>query len=185
VTSTLRNRRSVTLIALLIAGMIAPPASATSEGVVAATIPWVLKAPSMTMYGMTYNGVKTVAVLDSSGSYTSEQVLDFTGSKTTITSMVTYSIQDGETVCNDAGPGTTSIAIDPHLMVVSMSAELLGLIPQTYTPSNPPPLPVGLTISAIPVLFTDVTTQLAYLSASEIITPGFNGFAQAGIASPE
>jgi hypothetical protein len=140
----------------------------------------------MLMYDLTYNGVKTVSVWDSStNSYTTEQVLDFTASKLTITSMVTYSIQDGKTVYNNAGTGTTTTLTDPHLMVVKLTADLLGLLPQTYDPSNPPPLPVGLTIPLIPVLFTNVTTQLAYLSTDAITVPGFQGFAESGIASPE
>lgn len=140
----------------------------------------------MLMYDLTYNGVKTVSVWDSStSSYTTEQVLDFTASKLTITSMVTYSIQNGQTVYNNAGSGTTTTLIDPHLMVVKMTADLLGLLPQTYDPSNPPPLPVGLTIPLIPILFTDVTTQLAFLNTDTISVPGFDGFAQNGVASPQ
>ena len=161
-------------------------ANGTSEGVYAGTTPWVMETPSMLMYSLTYNGVKTVSVWDSStSSYTTEQVLDFTASELTIQSMVTYSIQNGQTVYNNAGSGTTTTLIDPHLMVVKMTADLLGLIPQTYDPSNPPPLPVGLTIPLIPILFTDVTTQLAYLNTSSISVPGFDGFAKDGIASPQ
>lgn len=161
-------------------------ANGTSEGVYAGTTPWVMETPSMLMYSLTYNGVKTVSVWDSStSSYTTEQVLDFTASELTIQSMVTYSIQNGQTVYNNAGSGTTTTLIDPHLMVVKMTADLLGLLPQTYDPSNPPPLPVGLTIPLIPILFTDVTTQLAYLNTSSISVPGFDGFAKDGIASPQ
>jgi hypothetical protein len=161
-------------------------ADGTSEGVSAGTTPWVLKTPSLLLYDLTYNGVKTVQVWNSStSSYESEQVLDFTASKLTIDSMVTYSIQDGQTVYNNAGSGTTTTLTDPHLMVVKMTAQLLGLIPQTYTPSNQPPLPVGLTIPLIPILFTNVTTQLAFLNTGTISVPGFNGFAQTGIADPQ
>jgi hypothetical protein len=161
-------------------------ANGTSEGVSAVTTPWVLKTPSLLLYDLTYNGVKTVQVWNSStSSYEAEQVLDFTASKLTIDSMVTYSIQDGQTVYNNAGSGTTTTLINPHLMVVKMTAQLLGLIPQTYTPSNQPPLPVGLTIPLIPILFTDVTTQLAFLNTGTITVPGFNGFAQTGIADPQ
>ena len=160
-------------------------AGGTSEGVYAGTTPWVMKTSSMLMYDLTYNGVKTVKVWNA-GAYEDEQVLDFTASKLTITSMVTYSIQNGQTVYNNAGSGTTTTLIDPHLMVVSMTAQLLGLVPQTYTPSQQPPLPVGLTVSLIPVLFTDVTTQLAYLHTGTISVPGFDGFGVDGTAvSPQ
>jgi hypothetical protein len=161
-------------------------AGGTSEGVAAGTVPWVMKTPVLTMYDLTYNGVKTVSVLDSStGKYTDEKVLDFTASKLTIQSMVTYSIQNGQTVYNNAGSGTTTTLVDPHLMTVSLSGSLFGLIPQTYTPTNQPPLPVGLTIPLIPVVFTGVTSQLAYLHTGTISVPGFDGFAKNGVASPQ
>jgi hypothetical protein len=161
-------------------------ANGTSEGVSAVTIPWVMKTPVLSLYNLTYNGVKTVSVLDpSTGKYTDEQVLDFTSSKVTIDSMVTYSIQSGQTVYNNAGSGTTTTLLDAHLMTVSLSGSLFGLVPQTYTPSNPPPLPVGLTVPLIPVVFTGVTTQLAFLNTGSIAVPGFDGFAQDGVASPQ
>jgi hypothetical protein len=161
-------------------------ASGTSEGVSAGTIPWVMKTSTLSLYDLTYNGVKTVSVYDSSsGKYTDEQVLDFTASKVTIESMITYSIQNGKTVYNNAGSGTTTTLIDAHLMTVSLSGSLFGLIPQTYTPTNQPPLPVGLTIPLIPVVFTGVTTQLAFLNTGSISVPGFDGFAQDGVASPQ
>jgi len=161
-------------------------ANGTSEGVYAGAIPWVMKTSVLTLYDLTYNGVKTVSVLDSStGQYVDEQVLDFTASKLTIDSMVTYSIQNGQTVYNNAGSGTTTTLVNPHLMTVSLSGSLFGLLPQDYTPTNQPPLPVGLTIPLIPVVFTGVTTQLAYLHTDTISVPGFDGFAQTGVASPQ
>jgi hypothetical protein len=143
-----------------------------------------MKTSTLTMYDLTYNGVKTVRVWNGSA-YGDEQVLDFTASKLTIESMITYSIQNGQTVYNNAGSGTTTTLINPHLMVTKMTASLYGLIPQTYTPANQPPLPVGLTIPLIPVIFTGVTTQLAYLHTDSIAVPGFDGFGVTGTASPE
>jgi hypothetical protein len=161
-------------------------ASGTSEGVTAGTVPWVMKTSDLSLYDLTYNGVKTVSVLDpDTGKYSDEQVLDFTSSKVTIASMVTYSIQHGQTVYNNAGSDTTTTLIDAHLMTVTLSGSLFGLVPQTYTPSNPPPLPVGLTVPLIPVVFTGVTTQLAFLNTGSISVPGFDGFAQDGVASPQ
>jgi hypothetical protein len=144
----------------------------------------VLKTPDLTLYDLTFNGVKTVQVWNGSA-YVSEDVLDFTASKLTVASMITYSIQNGQTVYNNAGPGTTTTLINPHLMVTKMVASLFGLIPQTYTPTNLPPLPVGLTIPLIPVIFTGVTTQLAYLHTDTISVPGFDGYGVNGITSPE
>jgi hypothetical protein len=143
-----------------------------------------MKTSVLTMYDLTFNGVKTVQVWNGSA-YGDEQVLDFTASKLTIESMITYSIQNGQTVYNNAGSGTTTTLINPHLMVTKMTASLFGLIPQTYTPTNLPPLPVGLTVPLIPVIFTGVTTQLAYLHTDSIAVPGFDGFGVTGTASPE
>ena len=159
-------------------------ANGTAEGVYANAIPWVMKTSVLTMYDLTFNGVKTVQVWNGSA-YGDEQVLDFTASKLTIESMITYSIQNGQTVYNNAGSGTTTTLINPHLMVTKMTASLFGLIPQTYTPTNLPPLPVGLTVPLIPVIFTGVTTQLAYLHTDSIAVPGFDGFGVTGTASPE
>ena len=159
-------------------------ADGTAENVYANYLPWVMETSDLTMYDLTYNGVKTVQVWNGSA-FESEQVLDFTASKLTIASMVTYSIQNGQTVYNNAGSGTTTTLINPHLMVTKMTASLYGLIPQTYTPTNQPPLPVGLTIPLIPVVFTGVTTQLAYLHTDSIAVPGFDGFGVTGTASPE
>jgi hypothetical protein len=143
-----------------------------------------METSTLTMYDLTYNGVKTVQVWNGTA-YESEDVLDFTASKLTIASMVTYSIQNGQTVYNNAGSGTTTTLINPHLMVTKMTASLYGLIPQTYTPTNQPPLPVGLTVPLIPVIFTGVTTQLAFLHTDSISVPGFDGFGVTGTASPE
>lgn len=163
-----------------------------SEGVYAATTPWVMKTPSMTLTGLTFNGVKTVKVYSASaGGYVDEKVLDFTASELTIQSMVTYSIQPGtspgseNTVYNNAGSGTTTTLKNVHMMTVSLSASLYGLIPQDYTPTSLPPLPEGLDLGFIPVIFTDATVQLAFLNTGSIDVPGFAGAATPGAASPE
>lgn len=164
----------------------AAAAASPSENFTAATIPWVMKTPKMLMWNLTYNGVKSVQVWDpDSKKYVDENVLDFTGSELDITSMVTYSIQNGQTVYNNAGSGTTTTLTSPHLMVRSLTADLFGLIGVTYTPDNPPPLPVGLTIPIIPVEFTNVTSIIAGLHTDGITVPGFNGFASAGVADPQ
>ncbi len=169
------------------ASSLAAAASASpSEGVTASTIPWVMKTPELTMWNLTYNGVKSLQVWDpTSQKYVDENVLDFTASEIDIQSMVTYSIQNEQTVFNDAGSGTTTKLTNVHLMVTKMTADLYGLIGQTYDPDNQPPLPVGFTIPLIPVIFTNVTTTIAYLHTDGIAIPGFNGFASTGVASPE
>jgi hypothetical protein len=164
----------------------------TSEGVYAVTTPWVMETPEMTLTGLTFNGVDTVSVWNATEQkYVDEQVLDFTASTLTIESMVTYSIQSAgtsgsyNTVYNNAGSGTVTTLTDVHLLTVSLTASLYGLIPQKYTPTSLPPLPEHLDLGFIPVVFTGVTTQLAYLNTASITVPGFQGFAQSGAASPE
>lgn len=168
------------------AALAAAASASPSEGVTAGTIPWVMKTSEMSMWNLTYNGVKSVQVWNPTlEKYTDENVLDFTGSELTIQSMVTYSVQNGQTVYNDAGTGTTTTLIDPHLMVVTMTADLYGLLGQTYDPDNPPPLPVGVPVPIVPVIFTNVTSVNAYLITQSIQVPGFNGFASPGAASPQ
>jgi hypothetical protein len=169
------------------AAKLAAAASASpSDDFTASIIPWVMKSPSMTAWNLTFNGVKSIKVWDpDSKSYTSENILDFTASSITITSMVTYSIQNGQTVYNNAGSGTTTTLTNPHLMVKSMTADLYGLIGQTYDPDHLPPLPVGLTVPLVPVIFTDVTTVIGGLYTDDISVPGFAGYSSNGVAEPE
>ena len=162
------------------------------EGVDAVTIPWVLKTPSLTLIGLTFNGVKDVQVWNASkGEYVDEAVLDFTASELLIKSMVTYSIQQGatdgtsNTVYNNAASGTTTTLHNVHMMTVSLTASLYGLLPQRYTATSLPPLPQGLDLGFIPVIFTGATVQLAFLNTGSIDVPGFNGSATPGVASPQ
>jgi hypothetical protein len=162
------------------------------EGVDAVTIPWVMKTPSLTLIGLTFNGVKDVQVWNASeGRYVDEAVLDFTASELLIKSMVTYSIQQGatsgsnNTVYNNAGSGTTTTLHNVHMMTVSLTASLYGLLPQRYTPTSLPPLPQGLDLGFIPVIFTNATVQLAFLNTGSIDVPGFAGSATPGVASPQ
>jgi len=164
----------------------------SAEGVYAVTTPWVMKTPSMTLTGLTFNGVETVKVYSGSAKgYVDEPVLDFTAAQLTIRSMVTYSIQPGvdpgseNTVYNNAGSGTITTLTNVHMMTVSLKASLYGLIPQDYTPTDLPPLPEHLDLGPIPVVFTDATVQLAFLNTGSIDVPGFDGVATPGAASPQ
>lgn len=146
--------------------------TATSDGDTAAVIPWHLSTPSMTMTGLTYNGVTTIHT--DSGT---EQVLDFTASKVTLLSMITYSQQGGGKLQYvNGGQNQTVTLTNAHLLTTSITSNVLGLIHQTFTPQNPGLLlPLqGLTIP-IPVLFTNVEADNAFLNTQSIVIPGFNG----------
>lgn len=146
--------------------------TATSDGNVAAEIPWHLSTPSMTMYSLTYNGITTIKTVNGS-----MQVLDFTAAKVTLLSMVTFSQQGGGKLQYvNGGPNQTVTLTNAHLWTTSMSADVLGLIHQTFTPASPGLLVAlqGITIP-LPLLFTNVEADNAFLSTQSIVIPGFDG----------
>ncbi|HXR71852.1 hypothetical protein [Actinocrinis sp.] len=146
--------------------------TATSDGNTAANLPWHLSSPSMTMYSLTYNGVTTIQTVDGP-----EQVLDFTAAKVTLLSMITYSQQGGGKIQYvDGGKGQTVTLENVHLWSTSFTADVLGLIHQTFTPANPGLLTVlrGITIP-LPLLFTNVEADNAFLNTGTIAIPGFDG----------
>ncbi len=146
--------------------------TATSDGNTAANMPWHLSSPSMTMYSLTYNGVTTIQTVDGP-----EQVLDFTAAKATLLSMITYSQQGGGKIQYvDGGKGQTVTLENVHLWSTSFTADVLGLIHQTFTPQNPGLLTVlrGITIP-LPLLFTNVEADNAFLNTGTIAIPGFDG----------
>jgi hypothetical protein len=102
-------------------------------------------------------------------------VLDFTADKVTLLSMVTYSHQGGTELQYVNGGSNQTVTLETvHLLTTTMTAKLYGLIPVTFSPSSPPPLLVGLTVP-IPILFTDVAADNAFLTTQTIVIPGFNG----------
>jgi hypothetical protein len=57
------------------------------------------------------------------------------------------------------------------LLTKVLSGNLLGLLPVTFTPDMPPPLPPGLTIP-IPLFFTHVLGFNQFLGADRLSVPG-------------
>jgi len=152
--------------------------AAAAAGVSGAIIPWHLSTPSMTMYGLTFNGVTTLDTANGP-----EQVLDFTVARVEIESMVTYSYPggpDGQRQYNNAGSGTTTVLTNVHLWTTSMTANVYGLIQVTLTPTSTPTellsIAQGFTIP-IPVVFTDVNADNAMMSTGTLDIPGFDGYA--------
>jgi hypothetical protein len=145
--------------------------TASSDGNIAAVTPWHLSAPSMTMYGLTYNGITTIST--DAGP---EKVMDFTAAKVTLLSMVTYSDQGGgRRQYVNGGQGKTVTLTNVHLWSTSLTADVLGLLKQTFIPDSPGLLvPLqGITIPVLP--FTNVEADNAFLSTQTIVIPGFNG----------
>lgn len=144
-----------------------------------ALIPWHLSTPSMTMHGLTFNGVDSVQTANGS-----LQVLDFTVQRVEIVSMVTYSYPGGPNAprqYNNAGSGTTTVLNNVHLWTTSMTADLYGVpIPVTLTPTSPVTTILGVAQDftiPIPVVFTNVDADNAFMSASGLNVPGFKGYA--------
>ncbi len=80
----------------------------------------------------------------------------------------------GEMESDGAPDGTTTAAGGPVVLLTSaLSGDLLGLLPVTFTPDMPPPLPPGLTVP-LPLFFTDATSYDQFLSADELSVPGLH-----------
>jgi len=78
------------------------------------------------------------------------------------------------TLETDGTAGTTVATGQPVVLLTKiLSGNLLGLLPVTFTPSMPPPLPPGLTLP-IPIFFTNVTAYNQYLSADDLDVPGLH-----------
>jgi hypothetical protein len=79
------------------------------------------------------------------------------------------------TLETDAAPGSTTTASGGPVLLLTkvLSGKLLGLLPVTFTPDMPPPLPPGLTLP-IPLVFTDVTAYNQYLSTDGLTVPGLH-----------
>lgn len=134
------------------------------------------------MYDMTYNGTTTIQTFDPSDGKcdTPMTVMSFTMSKITIDSMVTYShVGDGMLQYNNGGKGETSTLTNVQLYITSMQANILGLVGADFTPTSTPTLLLGLLKGftvPIPLLFTDVSTNIAFLNSGSIAVPDFAGY---------
>lgn len=129
--------------------------------------PWQLTSPSMTLYGLTYNGI--VEVPTATGE---TRALSFSADKVTIESMVTDGKEKGGTLYNNGGEGQT-VVVSGHvkLLITDQTGFELGVIPIHYTPDSPPPLPPGLKVP-IPVLFTHNVVDQFILTSDSLVVPG-------------
>ncbi|MFI8180558.1 DUF6114 domain-containing protein [Actinacidiphila glaucinigra] len=83
---------------------------------------------------------------------------------------------------SDARPGSTTTATGRPVVLLTrvLSGNLLGLLPVTFTPDMPPPLPPGLTIP-IPLFFTQAVAYNQLLTAHRITIPGLHQQASASL----
>lgn len=129
--------------------------------------PWQLTSPTMTLYGLTYNGI--VEVPTAKGE---TRALSFSADKVTIYSMVTDGREPGGTLFNNGGKGETVIVSgNVQLLITKQTGYLLGLVPIKFTPHSPPPLVPGLKVP-IPVTFTDNVVDQLVLHTDSLIVPG-------------
>jgi hypothetical protein len=127
--------------------------------------PWVLKSSLLTLYGLKYEGI--VKVRTYSG--TVKDVLKFTATGVDIGDLSqTVDGPNGTKTHVTARKGSTSTIRNGTVTMYteSISGNLLGVIPITFTPKAPPPL-------SLPVMFfTDCTVIQAAQFGGDLTVPG-------------
>ncbi|MEU7665023.1 hypothetical protein [Streptomyces lincolnensis] len=133
--------------------------------------PWTLKASSLLLKGADYQGV--VEVRTASGE--TKKVLKYVISDgTDIGDLHQIVSENGRTYHVQAGKGTTSTIRDGKttMYTESISGNLLGLIPITFSPEHPPPLNIPL------IYFTNVTVTQAAQFGGTLHVPGMRQFSE-------
>ncbi|MGW1901491.1 hypothetical protein ACWCQB_29650 [Streptomyces hirsutus] len=133
--------------------------------------PWFLNASSLTLKGADYQGI--VEVRTASGKI--KKVLKYVVSNGTDIGDLHQTVEDkqsGRTHHVQAAKGSTSTIRDGDTVMYteSISGKLLGLIPVTFDPENPPPLNIPL------IYFTDVTVQQAGQFGGTLHIPGLRQY---------
>ncbi|MGW5784085.1 hypothetical protein ACWEWK_08850 [Streptomyces sp. NPDC003757] len=133
--------------------------------------PWYLNASSLTLKGASYKGV--VEVKTANG--TTKKVLKYVISNGTDIGDLHQTVKDkqaGTTYHVQAAEGSTSTIRDGETVMYteSISGNLLGLIPITFDPENPPPLDIPL------IYFTKVTVVQAGQFGGTLHIPGLHQY---------
>ncbi|MDT9700630.1 hypothetical protein [Streptomyces sp. P17] len=152
------------------------PAATDDKGGVDNTVPlpddpWYLNASSLLLKGADYQGI--VKVRTANG--TTKDVLKYVISDGTDIGDLHQTVKDpqsGKTYHVQAGAGTTSTIRDGKTIMYteSISGNLLGLIPVTFSPENPPPLNIPL------IYFTKVKVVQAGQFGGTLHVPGLRQF---------
>ncbi|MEV1069766.1 hypothetical protein [Streptomyces sp. NPDC050263] len=137
--------------------------------------PWYLNASSLLLKGADYQGI--VKVKTANG--TVKEVLKYVISDGTDIGDLHQTVADkqsGKTYHVQAGKGTTSTIRDGDTIMYteSISGNLFGLIPVTFTPQSPPPLNIPL------IYFTNVKVQQAGQLGGTLTVPGLHQYTTAG-----
>ncbi|MDX3417707.1 hypothetical protein ACH46L_29415 [Streptomyces althioticus] len=133
--------------------------------------PWYLNASSLLLKGADYKGI--VEVRTANG--TKKKVLKYVISDGTDIGDLHQTVKDkqsGKTYHVQAAKGSTSTIRDGDTVMYteSISGNLLGLIPITFDPENPPPLNIPL------IYFTKVTVQQAGQFGGTLHIPGLHQY---------
>ncbi|MFZ4183974.1 hypothetical protein ACOZCG_23075 [Streptomyces pseudogriseolus] len=133
--------------------------------------PWYLNASSLLLKGADYKGI--VEVRTANG--TRKKVLKYVISDGTDIGDLHQTVKDkqsGKTYHVQAAKGSTSTIRDGDTVMYteSISGNLLGLIPVTFDPENPPPLNIPL------IYFTKVTVQQAGQFGGTLHVPGLHQY---------
>ncbi|CAM5313294.1 Membrane-bound hydrophilic protein OS=Streptomyces tendae OX=1932 GN=GUR47_13790 PE=4 SV=1 [Streptomyces tendae] len=152
------------------------PAATDAEGGVDNKLPlpddpWYLNASSLLLKGASYKGV--VEVRTANG--TTKKVLKYVISNGTDIGDLHQTVNDkqaGKTYHVQAAKGSTSTIRDGETVMYteSISGNLLGLIPITFDPENPPPLDIPL------IYFTKVTVVQAGQFGGTLHVPGLHQY---------
>ncbi|MFI1417325.1 hypothetical protein ACH4VX_04910 [Streptomyces sp. NPDC020731] len=133
--------------------------------------PWTLNASSLLLKGADYQGI--VEVRTASGA--TKKVLKYVISDGTDIGDLHQTVKDersGATHHVQAAKGSTSTIRDGDTVMYteSISGNLLGLIPVTFDPENPPPLNIPL------IYFTKVTVKQAGQFGGTLHVPGLRQY---------
>ncbi|MEU0950594.1 hypothetical protein ABZ379_49495 [Streptomyces canus] len=141
----------------------------TEPGITVADNSWTLKASSLLLKGADYQGI--VKVKTASGE--TKKVLKYVISDGTDIGDLHQTVTDrGTTYHVQAGKGTKSTITGGKTVMYteSISGNLLGLIPITFSPDNPPPLNIPV------IYFTNVTVHQAAQYGGTLTVPGMHQY---------
>ncbi|KKD02919.1 hypothetical protein [Streptomyces sp. WM6386] len=133
--------------------------------------PWYLNASSLLLKGADYKGIVKVRTADG----TVKEVLKYVISDGTDIGDLHQTVKDeqsGKTYHVQAAKGSTSTIRDGDTVMYteSISGNLLGLIPITFSPESPPPLNIPL------IYFTKVTVVQAGQFGGTLHVPGLHSY---------
>jgi len=133
--------------------------------------PWTLKASSLTLNGADYKGIVKVRTADG----TVKEVLKYVISGGTTIGDLHQIVKDrlsGKTYHAQAAKGTDSTIKDGKTIMYteSISGNLLGAVPVTFSPKSPPPLNLPW------IYFTNVTVVQAGQFGGTLTIPGLHQY---------